>query len=368
MNPVSFADTDSASIEAAVLAAYEKIAKTTLYPGDPVRLFLQALAYLLSVQNNVIDLAGKQNLLAYAQGAHLDHLGYLMGVQRILARPATVTLRFSLGAPLTFAVPVPAGSRAATLDGGNLFRTLVNAEIRPGSLYADVKAEALVSGAKASGLLPGQISSLVDPLPYVASVTNIDMSTDGSDIEDDERLRERIRIAPESYTVAGSLGAYQARVLEVSTDINAVSITSPEPGVVDVRFVLDGGELPDEALCQLVAEHLNAETVRPLTDKVLAGPPEPVEYSLKGVWFLKKADATLLSAITRNVNAAVEDYRVWQRSQPGRDINPDRLISLVEQAGAKRIELEKPVFTSLEPGQIAREKDWSFTFGGLEDE
>lgn len=92
-----------------------------------------------------------------------------------------------------FTVPVPAGSRAATMDGAKTFKTLINAEILPGSLYVDVKARATQSGASASGLLPGQISSLVDPLPYIAQVTNIDASIDGSDIEDDERLRERIR-------------------------------------------------------------------------------------------------------------------------------------------------------------------------------
>ena len=109
-----FAETDVAAVEASVLAAYEGLTGTTLQPGDPVRLFLESLAYVVGVQNAVIEQAGRQGLLAYAEGAHLDHLGALMGVSRLPAQPARLSLRFSLSEALPFAVPVPAGTRAAT--------------------------------------------------------------------------------------------------------------------------------------------------------------------------------------------------------------------------------------------------------------
>ena len=80
---VSFAPQSAGETETAIITAYEAIAKATLQPGDPVRLFLESLAYILSVQNGLIDLAGKQNLLAYARDGHLDHLGAPMGVIRI---------------------------------------------------------------------------------------------------------------------------------------------------------------------------------------------------------------------------------------------------------------------------------------------
>lgn len=74
MSEILFADIESASVEENVLTAYEQIAETTLYPGDPVRLFLESLACTIAVQANAINLAGKQNLLAYAEGKHLDSL------------------------------------------------------------------------------------------------------------------------------------------------------------------------------------------------------------------------------------------------------------------------------------------------------
>lgn len=365
---VSFAESDASAVEAAVLTVYEGLTGLTLQPGDPVRLFLESLAYTVSVQNQLIDLAGKQNLLAYARGAHLDHLGALMGEARIAAQSARVMLRFELTEPLAFAVPIPVGSRASTKDGNILFATAIEAEIPAGQTGVEVPAHCTSPGASGTGLVPGQITQLVDPLPHVAGVSNVTISSEGSDIEDDERLRERIRLAPESYTVAGSTGAYEARVLGVSADILAVAVDSPEPGVVDVRFVLTDGELPDAAMIALVNDSLSAETVRPLTDKVLVGAPDVVEYTVTGRWYALRADAALLSGVARAVERAVETYRIWQRSQPGRDINPSRLIALVQQAGAKRVELDAPLFTPLTATQVARETAVSLVFGGLEEE
>ncbi len=365
---ISFAPESAAEIEAQVITGYEKALGRTLQPGDPERLFLESLAYFITVQNAVINFAGKQNLLAYAMGGHLDHLGAPMGVARIPAQPGRCLLRFSIGQPLSFEVPIPAGTRVSSQDGKTIFATMQMAFIEPGQTSVDAIAFALEAGEASNGLLPGQLSQLVDPLPYVISAVNSTETTEGADIEDDERLRERIRIAPASFTVAGSVGAYEARTLAISQEIEEVAVWSPEPGVVDVRFTLTGGELPDAAMVALVKEGLSAETVRPLTDTVLAGPPDVVEYRISGKWFLRRGDAALLGAISSKVGEAVEKYRVWQRSKPGRDINPSKLISLVEQAGAKRIELETPVFTELNKIELARETGISFEFGGIEDD
>ena len=75
---VSFAPLDQADIEKDILGRYETITGTTLYPGDPVRLFLESVAMDMTILCRLVDMAGKQNLLAFASGAHLDHLGALM--------------------------------------------------------------------------------------------------------------------------------------------------------------------------------------------------------------------------------------------------------------------------------------------------
>ena len=209
---VTFAPLSAADIEASLLTTYEGLTGVSLQPGDPVRLFLEALAYVLSVQNRLLNLTGQQGLLAYAQGAHLDHLGALMGVARIPAQSARLSLRFVLGEPLGFAVPIPEGTRVATKDGQIAFATIADSEIAAGELQVDVAALCTTSGAQATGLVPGQVTQLVDPIPYVVSVSNTTTSVEGADIEDDERLRERIRLAPETYTVAGSTVGAQREV------------------------------------------------------------------------------------------------------------------------------------------------------------
>ena len=365
---ISFTPQDAVDVESSVINSYETIAQVTLERGDPVRLFLESLAYLLAVQNSLIDLAGRQNLLAFAGGAHLDHLGALMGVARIPAQPSRCLLRFAIAAPLDFEIPIPAGTRVTTQTGTPQFATAADAVIMPGELEVEAVAFAVDAGGNANGLSLGQLSRLVNPLPYVTEVGNTSQTMQGADVEGDERLRNRIRIAPESFTVAGSEDAYLARTLEVSQDIEAATISSPMPGLVDVRFVLTGGELPDAAMIALVQNHLSGETVRPLTDTVNVAAPDVVEYAVEGRWFLRRADATILSAVTRAVDEAVEAYRIWQRSQPGRDINPTRLISLVERAVAKRVELTGTVFTVLKNTQIARETAVEFVFGGMEDD
>lgn len=308
---VSFAPQSAGETETAIITAYEAIAKATLQPGDPVRLFLESLA---------------------------------------------------------FDVPVPAGTRVTTQSGGVMFATLTDAVIPAGELSVEVAAKATEAGAVGNGLVPGQLCRLVDPIPYVTSVENADTTLSGCDEETDERFRERIRTAPESFSVAGPDKAYEARVRAVSGDITAVSVTSPTPGVVDIRFVLTDGELPDEAMIEEVEHALTPKDVRPLTDKVLVGPPETVEYALAGKWFLSSSDTTLLASITKAVDTAVEGYRLWQRSKPGRDINPDELVARIRNAGAKRVELSTPVFRRLIETQIARETSVAMTFGGVEDE
>ena len=203
---ISFAPQSAAEVEARIITTHEKLRNVTLQPGDPERLFLESLAYYISVQNGVIDKTGKQNLLAYATGASLDHLGALMGVARIPAQPARCILRFSLATALNWDAPVPEGTRVATLDGKIAFATQVTAVIPAGGLFCECLGICTEPGAAASGLLPGQICRLADPLPWIGQAVNITQSEEGADVEDDERLRERIRLAPESFTVAGSAG------------------------------------------------------------------------------------------------------------------------------------------------------------------
>ena len=368
MSEVFFADVQSADVETAVLTAYERITGTTLYPADPVRLFLESLAYTISVQNNVINMAGRQNLLAYAQGEHLDYIGMMVGTARLGASRAVAIQRFALAGPLEFDVSVPAGTRVTTADGAARFVLEAGLIIPAGETEAEGQVRAEQEGAAANGLVPGQIDQLVDPVAYVASTRNVSASMLGSDVETDDRYRARIQLAPESYTCAGPIGAYRHHALRVHQDIAEAAVWSPEPGCVDVRPVMSGGELPSADVLEAVRRALSADDVRPLTDNVTVQAPELVTYDLRLTWYLPRTQEPLLETVRGRVAAAVENYRLWQRSMPGRDILPLRLLSLLEQAGVRRVELASPGYQTLKGYQLTREGEISVTFGGVEDD
>lgn len=365
---ISFADLDPANVESSIITVYEGLAEKTLFPGDPVRLFLESLAYIITMQNAAIDMAGKQNLLFYALKAHLDHLGVLMDTPRLEPASAITAVRYTLAEPCAWAVLIPQGTRVTTGSDGLVFSADRTAEIPAGELHVDLPVTCVTTGTRGNGLVPGQINKMVDVIPYVKSVANITTTILGADVEEDPPYRERIHLAPEKFSVAGPAGAYRYHTLSVHQDIAACAVWSPKPGTVDVRPVLSGGELPPEDLLATVRERLNDERIRPLTDTVIVAAPEPVEYEIRGGWTLLKSNAPLAVSIKVRVDAAVEEYRLWQRSMPGRDINPTRLIALMERAGAKAVTLAEPEFQVLEDRQIARETEISIEFLGIEDE
>jgi phage-related baseplate assembly protein len=364
---IKFVETDATYWEGVLIDAYENITQRPLYPADPERLLINLQTYASALLAIAINETAKQNLLAFAKGQYLDALAQFYGVQRLPARKAQTILRFSLVEPLNFDVVIPAGTRASA--GGDLyFATLQEVKIPAGSLYVDVPAECNEPGTKGNGFSPGQIKDLIDPLPYIDSVSNITMSMYGADEEDDERFRERIRLSIERFTNAGSKQAYIYHTLSAHQDIEDVEVYSPAPGQVKVIFTVKGGNIPDASMLSLVRDYLSSERVRPLTDQVLVSAPEIVQYDIDLTFYVNKKDAPKLSFIQSAVEKAVSDFIAWTKSKIGRDILPEELIRLVKQAGAYRVGLTFPTRQELTIEQIAHARNVNVRYGGLVDD
>lgn len=341
--------------------------RKTLADGDPVRIWIYAQALRLYGAYQLIDYAAKQNLLKYSSGNFLDHLGARVGVTRLPASNAVATQRFTLSAARPNPVAIPAGTRVSP-GSAIFFATTEYAEIPAGQLSVDVEVRCLEPGTAGNGFAPGEINVLVDPISFVASTENIDTSQGGADVEDDDSLRERIFLRPESFSTAGPRQAYIYFVKEYSSNIADVNVTSPSPGVVDVRFILQNGELPDSAIINGVLDYLSADTRRPLTDNVIVSAPDVVNYSIDLTYYIKSSDSSFASNIQAAVNQAVAEYVLWQKTKIGRDINPSELIRRMLDAGAKRVEIIEPVFTPLTNVEVARAENVTVNYGGLEDE
>ncbi len=364
---INFCETDTATVEQSVITVYQQLAGVVLYPGDPVRLFLESLAAIVSQQRQIIDQTGKNNLVRYAAGAFLDHIGAMTDTPRLDPTKAGAQIRFSLSTPLAFIVDIPKGTRA-TPDGKLFFETMEAAQIPAGNTFLDLACECTTAEAGGNGFLPGQIDKLVDPLPYIATVENTTATVGGADQEADEPYRERIILAPEKYSVAGPDGAYQFWAKTAHQDIMDISVSSPSPGVVDVVPLAVGGTVPGQALMDAVEALLNERDKRPLTDLVQILAPAPVGYNVSFTYYISTIDMPLAAQIQDSIHTAVDDYLLWQRSKLGRDINPSELTRRVMDAGAKRVEITAPVFTALESAQVANENLVTITNGGAENE
>lgn len=313
-----------------LISLWEQATGETLQPAQVERLILNVIAYRENVLKLAINEAAKQNLLAFAKGEKLDHLGALIGVQRLPAQPALTTLRFEFQEPLPIEILVPKGAQVRSSDGKVVFQTKedVNAEI--GSEYVDVLAECTQTGTIGNGYEAGTINELINPLPYVSKVYNITITTGGADIEDDDHFRSRIQIAPESFSNAGSKGAYIYWAKTAHQDIVDVAAESPEPGVVNVYPLLKGGVIPGEEVISLVEETLNADKVRPLTDKVQVLPPEPVNFDINVDLYIYKGYTPLVNNIKAEAEGRLKVYAEKLKNKLGMDIVPEQIVDLLQ--------------------------------------
>lgn len=365
---VSFVETNPESIKAEIINRYETLAGRTLATADPIRIFLLAVADEIIQQRVLINMAAQNNLLSYATGEYLDALGEYLLVERLPAAKAVTNIRFTLSQALTEVYIIPAGTEIT--NGVVTFATDEELLIDTGDLTGDVSASCTVAGESGNGYLPGQLTTIVRPMTFVASAENTNETYGGADIESDEDYAERIRLAPNAFSVAGPVKAYIFYTKSVSSAIIDVSVDSPTPGVVNVYPLLEGGVIPDQTLLDKVLETLSADDVRPLTDDVHALQATAVPYTINVRYFIKNADKNKAETIRAEVAEAVENYRLWQQGKIGRDIVPAELVRAVMNAGACRLDntLLPNAYQELTKTQVAQcdpDEDVTVTFGGF---
>lgn len=319
---------------------------------------------MLSCYSALINDKLKQNFIDYAGGEYLDALGKLTGTNRLQATKSLCTAKFSRVAGTSNIVLIPRATRI-TADSVIYFETIENAEIPADAESVDVIVQAVEPGSAANGCKAGSITQIVDNIAYLKSVENITESSGGTDIESDESYRQRIFLAPETFSVAGPKLAYVYHTKSVSSDIIDVAVVSDVPGVVKIYPLLTGGTMPGEELLQSINNKLSASDVRPLTDKVEVLEPVRKEYNIDLDYYLYEERDAIHD---EKVQKVVSDYIMWQKSVLGRDINPDKLIADLQALGIKRVVIREPVFTKVESNELAVCISASASFKGLEIE
>ena len=368
LKDVNFVSIDKAEVEAEVFTIYYTITKRTepLADGDPVRLFILFIVNLVIMLLNKLNETGRKNLLKSSDENFLDGLGALVGTTRIPASAARAVMQIKLSAERETETIIPAGTRISP-EKNIYFATARDVVIPAGETSAQVTAVCTETGEIGNGYAEGDIKEIVDPVAYVASMVNISKSAGGSDTEKDDSLRERIFEAPESYSCAGSEGAYIYHAKSVNAAVIDVEPYSPAPGVVQLVILLTGGTIPENVVTGEIQDALSAKSKRPLTDWLIVTPPEAVSYDINlKYWIYEDADPTEVSAA---VWAAIAEYKLWQRTKLGRDINPDEITDKLKSvSGVKRLGIVSPVFTKLSKVQVAQENKIKVSMEGSEEE
>jgi len=353
-----------------LITGYEAITGTTLYPADPVRVFILWVADIISQERELINYSARMNIPRYAVEDFLDAIAEIFyNTYRLPAEPATTVLRFEISKVLEENYTIPKAIQV-TVDGEIVFRTIETIMFPAGKAYVDVPAVCLANGTAGNGFIPGQICKMVDEqFLYFRDVYNITESEGGTEKESDIDFYNRMRESMEGYSTAGPKGGYIFHGKTASSAISDIMPSSPEPGVADIRVMLHNGELPGAEIINKVKEKLSEKDIRPMCDFVQVSAPDTERFEIDFTYFISEQKKAATSEIVSNVDTATQNYITWQTEKMGRDINPSELHGLLMQTGVKRVEIRKPQFTRIPESSVAiLDGTPTAVNGGFEDE
>lgn len=319
---------DPEEIWAEITAAYADAGGDILYPGDEKEILLRAVQSVLVQVFAGVDHALRMQTLRYAVGDYLDVLGEQRNCPRIAAAAAKATIRISFRATGETNT-MPAGT-AFTADGSLFFLTdgdiYVTGDLQ--TVTAQVTADR--TGTDGNSLLAGTQLFPAAADPAIVDVTAATDAAGGTDREDDETYRERIRESGLASVSTGPARQYEAAAMAVSSEILDAAALNGGAGVVGIYLILTE-DAPASILSQVEAA-LSADDVRPLTDTVTVQEATPVAYTLAVQY---RCDGS--SQANAAIAAAAEEYQSWQDNKVGRAFDPDKLTAMLYAAGATRV-------------------------------
>jgi phage-related baseplate assembly protein len=332
-------DRNSATIIAEMKADYESRTGRVLEPAQVESLLINAFAYRELLIRNQIQDAGLQNLIAYARFPMLDHLGALLGVERLPSQAAQTTLLLTLTSGHGD-ILIPQGLRISSNDGRVNFELLEDYTVLAADDTISVTAIAMVNGIIGNNYAIGAVSIILDPQPYLATASNTTISEGGTDEETDEQLRDRINLAPSAFSNAGSYKAYEFWAKSVSPLIIDVAVTNPIPGTVEIFPLVQGLSATPTEILDAVEAVLSADKIRPLTDTVIATSPTAVNTDI--TVGLVIYEGQISSDIISVVQANLEAFRDGRRKLLGQDIVIDQIKALSIIDGVYKANVTEP--------------------------
>ena len=200
--------------------------------------------------------------------------------------------------------------------------------------YRELRLRARINDGARAVLLASSYGSNLDHLAAL-------FGTARQEGESDDRLRRRIQLAPEAFSVAGPEGAYQYHVLTVAPWARDASAIMRQPGVVRMTVLRSGPDpIPSEAERESIRLHLRDEAIRPLTDVVQVLPPTVRTVTIE-------ARLTLYPGPDAGVvqNRAATTLGDWldRNRMLGMNLRRSAIFARLHQEGVHSVELLSPV-------------------------
>jgi phage-related baseplate assembly protein len=157
--------------------------------------------------------------------------------------------------------------------------------------------------------------------------------------EDDASLRRRIQMSMETFTTAGSEGAYVYHALSVSSQVRDVTATAERgTGRVMVTIMAEGANpIPDAGLIDAVYDKLMSKGIKPLTDFISVAPVTRISTDLVANITLYPGpdSAIVLADINKSLTALRKRVSII-----GRDLKRSAVLAALTQEGVQDVQIE----------------------------
>ena len=183
----------------------------------------------------------------------------------------------------------------------------------------------------------------------------------GGDVIHEETLKIYKADGTEAVKDTDYTYAYEESLLDIKLINGMESLSNVQveytytiPGHINIIPLVEGGGVPSDEVIQKVYDVCAGDDVKPLTDVVHVIKPQEVEYTIDIVYYTTTADASKVIENIEGAGGAIDQYKEWQCSGIGYDINPDELRKRVLMAGANRVTVNAPDYIELGDTQVAK--------------
>ena len=157
-------------------------------------------------------------------------------------------------------------ARAPELEAVLALESEPAVKVLEAAAFREFLVRARINDAARSVMLAFAVGTDLDQLAALVGVARLEGETDTD-------FRARTQLSLEGFTTAGPIGAYEFHARSAHAQVKDVGVASPTPGTVDVTILSDTGDgVPSQEILDAVADALNADNVRPLSDFVQVSP------------------------------------------------------------------------------------------------